>query len=144
MNFQTKNAIIPTNAIPPATDNPMIDPVPSPELPLAPWSSGGGVGVGLEPGPVMVTTTTDGEPSAPVVSIVETCWFGVGVEGGVVGEDGLEVGVVGGVVGLVAGESCGEVGSEGLLSGDVVGDVAGVVGVVVGEVFGDCVTGEVS
>jgi hypothetical protein len=40
-----KNAAIPSNAIPPATDNPMIDPVPSPELESAFVSFGAEVGV---------------------------------------------------------------------------------------------------
>ena len=40
MNFQTKNAIMPIKATPPATDIPMIDPVLRPEL----VSSEGAVG----------------------------------------------------------------------------------------------------
>lgn len=42
-----KNAAMPSSAIPPATDNPTIDPVPSPELEFA-SELGGGVGVGEE------------------------------------------------------------------------------------------------
>ena len=51
VNFQMKNAATPSSAIPPATDNPTIDPVPSPEFESASWLLGGGVGVGevLEP-----------------------------------------------------------------------------------------------
>ena len=75
-----KNATIPSNAIPPATDSPMIDPVPSPEL-----SESGGAcpsEVGVEVGEVLVlvartvTTMTVGEPSDPVLWILLSCWGG--------------------------------------------------------------------
>jgi len=66
-----KNATIPSNAIPPATESPMIDPVPSPELSLD--SGGGGVGVGVLLEGVTVKTMTVVEPSAPVLWMLLSC-----------------------------------------------------------------------
>jgi hypothetical protein len=75
-----KNAAMPSNAIPPATDNPMIEPVPSPELSESGggWSLGVWVGVGeaLVLVARTVTTTTVGEPSAPVLWMLLSCWGG--------------------------------------------------------------------
>ena len=63
-NLQMRNATIPNNVMPPVTDSPMIDPVPSPEFPPSSWSFKVRVVAGevlvFEPG--MVTTTTVGEP----------------------------------------------------------------------------------
>jgi len=77
-----KNAAIPSNAIPPATDSPMIDPVPSPELSsLLPCPSEVGVGdeeeLALEA--TTVTTITVGKPSDPVLWMLLTC-----IDGGAV------------------------------------------------------------
>ena len=78
-----KNAAIPSNAIPPATDSPMIDPVPRPELSSESGSFGGGVGVGeavLVLDATTVTMTIVGEPSAPVLWMLLSCsGGGVGV-----------------------------------------------------------------
>jgi hypothetical protein len=65
-----KNAAIPNNAIPPATDSPIIDPVPSPDPELL---SESGSFVGVAVGEVLlfeaetVTMMTVGEPSDPVL-----------------------------------------------------------------------------
>jgi hypothetical protein len=79
-----KNATIPNNAIPPATDSPMIDPVPSPELPPVSSSFEVGVTDGEVEVPefeaTTVTTTTVGEPFDPVLWILLRCWGG-GVDG---------------------------------------------------------------
>jgi len=85
VNFQTKNAIIPSNAIPPATDSPIIDPVPSPELELSLLlfcPSEVGVGDGeeeLAPEATTVTTTIVGKPSDPVLWTLLMCTTGDGV-----------------------------------------------------------------
>ena len=82
MNFQTKNAIIPSNAIPPATDSPIIDPVPSPELSLLLCPSEVGVGdeeEELEPEATTVTMTIVGKPSDPVLWTLLMCTDGGGV-----------------------------------------------------------------
>lgn len=68
-----KNAATPRSAIPPATDNPTMDPVPSPELESASWLLlGDGVAVGEASvfETCTVTTITVGEPSAPVLSML--------------------------------------------------------------------------
>ena len=92
-----KNAIIPNNAMPPATDSPMMEPVPSPEF-SSPF--GGELGVGvlvLLPEAETVTMMTVFEPSDPVLSTLLTC------AGGGVGEfvcgGGVEVGLCGVEVG---------------------------------------------
>jgi len=90
-----KNAIITNNAIPPATDSPMMDPVPSPEF-SSPFGGEVDVGVGLLLEVKTVTMTTVGEPSDPVLWTLLTTgdggggvFVGVGVE---VGVRGVEVG----------------------------------------------------
>ena len=67
MNFQMKNARIPNSAMPPATDSPMMDPVPSPEEESSPFGGGVGVAEVEEPEAETVTTMTVGEPSDPVL-----------------------------------------------------------------------------
>jgi len=72
-----KNATIPSNAIPPATDSPMMDPVPSLELPESAGGCPSAVGVGVEEVLVLVartvTTMTVGEPSDPVLRMLLSC-----------------------------------------------------------------------
>ena len=78
VNFQMKNAIIPSNAIPPATDSPMTDPVPSPELSslLCPSEVGVGDEEELALEATTVTTTTVGKPSDPVLWMLLMCTDG--------------------------------------------------------------------
>jgi len=78
-----KNAAIPSNAIPPATDSPIIEPVPSPELSSLLCPSEVGVGDGEEEPAALeattVTTTTVGKPSDPVLWTLLICTDGGGV-----------------------------------------------------------------
>ena len=66
---------MPSKAIPPATDNPTIDPVPRPEFESEPESFGVAAGVGevLLLDAATVTTTTVGTPSAPVLWMLLSC-----------------------------------------------------------------------
>ncbi|KAF9492350.1 hypothetical protein BDN71DRAFT_1218784 [Pleurotus eryngii] len=140
-------ATMPMTATPPATDNPIIEPVPSPppSSPFEPSLVGDGdaeeeVGV-LLAGSVTVTSTT--EPAKSVdETTVSTEDGGGGVEVGgacvVVGvvTGGVDVGVLTGiVVVVVSGVVVVVVGGETTGGAEVVGGVAGVVGgVVVGGV----------
>lgn len=143
-----KNARIPNKAIPPATDNPMIDPVPSPDPPPLSGSFGGVVEVGeasafeFEFEAETVTTTTVGEPFDPVLSMLLSCaGCGVGVFCG--------VDMVEGVFSCVALGGVSEVVEVGVGSAFECDEGAGCCCVVVVPVEGvggtlcdDCTTGE--
>lgn len=95
VNFQTKNAIIPINATPPATESPTIEPVPSPELSSLLFAAALEVDEGAAevdaPGLVRVVMT-----SLPLMTVVTIgCWdvkSGGGVDAAFVVV--VEVGVV--------------------------------------------------
>ncbi len=100
VNFQTKNAMTPRMATPPATDKPMMEPVPSPESDGDDdddCEDGGGVEEFGADEPVKVTVTS--EPLILVTLTVVLLLDGIGTGGVVIfgaettgldGEDGFE------------------------------------------------------
>lgn len=144
VNFQIKNEMMPMTATPPATERPIMEPVPRPLEPLLVEEDSVLDGLALDVGVMTIVLVT----SCPA-ELVVTCTDVVNGSGAVVGvvavvwEGGVEV-----VWEVVVGEVGG--GVVVVWVGEVVGDVGVVVGVdvvcgvvVVGVVVGGVVVGVV-